>query len=229
MLQALSLLPQTKHPVVLLTRHSIRERAANNGFASYQLPLTDIGRALATAWGKYLAEQSQRALVACVSSPIPRCIDTANHMLDGYAMGVHSFSPFDIIEHTLLVEPGSFVVDVGLAGPHFIKQGALRFINAFLRHELPGMKHPQQGVRDILKLLFDSMPTDHHQLLLAVSHDTILAAMFSVMAGHSNIEKQDWPCMMEGAFLWFEGDSFESCEVHWIWRAEHRIFKPSGI
>lgn len=226
MLQALPLLPKTSKPLVLLTRHSIRERAPNNGFASYHLPLTDTGRELAFAWGKYLAEQSQRELVACVSSPIQRCIDTANHMLEGYAKGMQSFSSFDIAEHTLLVEPGSFVVDVNLAGPHFIQQGALQFINAFLRNELPGMKLPMHGVRDILKLLFDSMPTSHHQLLLAVSHDTILAAMFSLMAGHTNIERHDWPRMMEGAFLWFEGETFEQCSVHWLWRGQHRIFKP---
>lgn len=227
MIKAIPLLPEKDHPLILLTRHSIRESAPNNGFASYKLPLTQTGRDLALVWGQYLAEQTQRQLASCVSSPIPRCIDTATLMLEGYALAnLHHSDGFKVAQHNLLVEPGSFVVDVNLAGPHFIQYGALKFINAFLNNQLPGMKLPMQGVQDILKLLFEHLPKQAGELSLAVSHDTILAAMFSLMAGHSKIERQDWPLMMEGAFLWFEGDTFERCVVHWLWRGEEYEFRP---
>lgn len=223
MFEAFDLLPDVQQPLVLLTRHSIRERAPNNGFASYQLPLTDIGRDLAFEWGKFLAKEGGREISACISSPIPRCVDTATIMLDGFGHP-HEKKLTDVAQHTLLVEPGSFVLDVNLAGPHFIQYGALKFINAFLNNQLPGMKMPMQGVLDILRLLFEHQTKTARQLSLAVSHDTILAAMFSLMAGHTLIEKQDWPHMMEGAFLWFEGNSFETSQVHWIWRAKHHVF-----
>jgi broad specificity phosphatase PhoE len=227
MLKALPLLPEQDQPLILLTRHSIRESAPNNGFASYKLPLTDVGRDLALVWGQYLAEQTQRTVATCVSSPIPRCVDTATLMLDGYALALpHHLNDFDVAEHNLLVEPGSFVLDVSLAGPQFIQYGALKFINAFLNNQLAGMKMPMQGVQDILRLLFEHLPKQPSQLSLAVSHDTILAAMFSLMAGHSKIERQDWPLMMEGAFLWFEGETFEDSVVHWLWRGEKREFRP---
>lgn len=46
---AMALLPSDK-PLLLLTRHSVRENAAN-GIATYDLPLTEDGVALAENWG----------------------------------------------------------------------------------------------------------------------------------------------------------------------------------
>ncbi|RYY78588.1 MAG: histidine phosphatase family protein [Moraxellaceae bacterium] len=234
MFEAIDLLPTSSQPLVLLTRHSIREAADNNGFASYQLPLTPIGRHLAFEWGKWLSVNTDLQLAACISSPIPRCVDTAIEMLKGaHASQILVDTPqqletslLNIDQHNLLVEPGSFVVDIAQAGPHFKQHGALKFINQFLSHQLPGMKIPVQGAQDILRLLFDNLPRQDNHLLLAVSHDTILAALFAVMAGHTRIERKDWPNMMEGAFLWFEGDSFERSLVNWIWRGQHYRFKP---
>lgn len=249
MFEAIELLPTSSQPLVLLTRHSIREPADNNGFASYQLPLTPIGRHLAFEWGKWLSANTDLQLAACISSPITRCVDTAIEMLKGaHASQILVDTPqqlenpvfninqpdtnqpstnqLGIDQHTLLVEPGSFVLDIAQAGPHFKQYGALKFINQFLGHQLPGMKIPVQGAQDILRLLFDNLPKQDNHLLLAVSHDTILAALFAVMAGHSRIEPKDWPKMMEGAFLWFEGDTFEHSLVNWIWRGQHYRFKP---
>lgn len=234
MLKAIDLLPKSSRPLVLLTRHSIRELADSNGFASYQLPLTDIGRNVAFEWGKWLAINTDLQLAACLSSPIPRCVDTASEMLKGIQAAQTENSPnantnislLNIDQHNLLVEPGSFVVDIAQAGPRFKQYGALKFINHFLSNQLPGMKVPIQGAQDILRLLFDNLPQQDNHLLLAVSHDTILAALFAVMAGHAQIERKDWPQMMEGAFMWFDGDTFEHSTVNWIWRSQHYRFKP---
>ncbi len=260
MFQAVDLLPKNGQPMVLLTRHSIREPADKQGFATYQLPLTQVGRNLAFEWGHWLSQNSDLQIAACLSSPIPRCVDTASEMLKGAKLinGIHNGtiqrienSPIlshttqdstaqsgiiqndmtqslalTIDQHGLLVEPGSFVLDIAQAGPHFMQKGALTFINQFLNHQLPGMKMPIEGAQDILRLLFNHLPKQNNQLLLAVSHDTILAALFSVMAGQSKIERQDWPDMMEGAFLWFDGDQFEHSVVNWIWRGQYYRFKP---
>lgn len=263
MFQAMDLLPKNGQPMVLLTRHSIRELVDSQGFATYDLPLTNVGRHLAFEWGHWLSQNSDLQIAACLSSPIPRCIDTASEMLKGAESsgGVSrvfqsssiqtsttetSFVksndasqiiipdttiqtlPFSIHQQSLLVEPGSFVVDIEQAGPYFMQNGALNFLNKFLNHELPGMKMPLEGAQDILKLLFDHLPQNSNELLLAVSHDTILAALFSVMAGQSKVESKDWPHMMEGAFLWFDGDHFESSMVNWIWRGRHYRFKPKA-
>ena len=222
MLKAIDLLPDAKTPVTLFTRHSIREVVTGQGLAGYDLQLTHQGRDLAEAWGSYLIDNTDRVIQHCISSPIQRCIDTAALMIQG--ADAQTLEPnthrIEIIEQGLLVEPGSFVLDIKQAGPYFQRQGALGFINSFVNNALPGMKHPITGVFDVLELLYHTHPTQHNGLSLAVSHDTILAAIVAVISGNKQIEQSDWPDMMEGLFVWFEGEDFSNSKLKWIWRGQ---------
>ncbi|MDM1273297.1 MULTISPECIES: histidine phosphatase family protein [Acinetobacter] len=222
MLKAIDLLPDVHTPVTLFTRHSIRENVAGQGLAGYDLQLTNQGRDLAEAWGSYLVENTDRVIQHCISSPIQRCVDTAALMIQG-ADNV-TIEPnthhIEIIEQGLLVEPGSFVLDIKKAGPFFQKQGALGFINSFVNNALPGMKQPIHGVVDVLELIYNTHPTNDYGLSLAVSHDTILAAILAIISGKNMVTREDWPKMMEGLFVWFEGDVFLDSKLKWIWRGE---------
>lgn len=222
MLKAIDLLPEAKVPVTLFTRHSIREMVSGQGLAGYDLQLTSQGRELAEAWGCYLIENTDRSIQHCISSPIQRCVDTAALIIQGAdsntsAQNTHHI---EIVEQGLLVEPGSFVLDIKQAGPYFRKQGALGFINSFVNNALPGMKHPIPGVVDVLELIYNAHPQNQFGLSLAVSHDTILAAIIAVISGHKSISQEDWPKMMEGLFVWFEGDQFLESKLKWIWRGK---------
>ena len=222
MLKAIDLLPDAQTPVTLFTRHSIREIVVGQGLAGYNLQLTEQGRDLAEAWGGYLVGNTDRVIQHCISSPIQRCVDTAALMIrgaDGITLEPNTHH-IEIIEQGLLVEPGSFVLDIKQAGPYFQKQGALGFINSFVNNALPGMKHPIHGVVDVLELIYNTHPNSPGGLSLAVSHDTILAAMIAVMSGHQEVSREDWPKMMEGLFVWFEGDVFEESKLKWIWRGK---------
>lgn len=222
MLKAIDLLPDEKTPVTLFTRHSIREVVQGQGLAGYDLQLTNQGRDLAEAWGSYLVENTDRVIQHCISSPIQRCVDTAALMIQG-ADNV-TIEPnthhIEIIEQGLLVEPGSFVLDIKKAGPFFQKQGALGFINSFVNNALPGMKQPIHGVVDVLELIYNTHPTNDYGLSLAVSHDTILAAILAIISGKNMVTREDWPKMMEGLFVWFEGDEFLESKLKWIWRGQ---------
>ena len=222
MLKAIDLLPDAKTPVTLFTRHSIREVVAGQGLAGYDLQLTSQGRDLAQAWGTYLIENTDRSIQHCISSPIQRCVDTAALMIQGADSStlVQNTHCIEIVEQGLLVEPGSFVLDIKQAGPYFRKQGALGFINSFVKNALPGMKHPISGVVDVLELIYNTHPQDNFGLSLAVSHDTILAAIIAVISGRNTVSQEDWPRMMEGLFVWFEGDEFLESKLKWIWRGE---------
>lgn len=222
MFEAIDLLPDTSIPVTLFTRHSLRELVNGQGLAGYDLQLTEQGRELAYVWGQYLIQNSDRAIQHCISSPIQRCVDTAALMIEG-ADGTHKVKnthTIEIVEQRLLVEPGSFVLDIQQAAPYFRKQGALGFINSFVNNALPGMKHPIIGVFDVLELLYHTHPTQHKGLSLAVSHDTILAAIVAVISGKNQIDQADWPDMMEGLFVWFEGEDFSNSKLKWIWRGK---------
>lgn len=222
MLKAIDLLPDAKIPVTLFTRHSIREVVNGQGLAGYDLQLTQQGRELAHAWGAHLIDHTDRIIAHCISSPIQRCIDTAALMIQGADQ--YSVEPnthcIEIIEQGLLVEPGSFVLDIQQAGPYFQRQGALGFINSFVNNALPGMKHPIHGVVDVLELIYNTHPKQPYGLSLAVSHDTILAAILALISGRTLVTKDDWPKMMEGVFVWFEGDIFLQSKLKWIWRSQ---------
>lgn len=220
MLRALDLLPDTKIPVTLFTRHSVRHEVVGQGLAGYDLQLTEPGRELAQAWGAHLIQNTDRMIQHCISSPIQRCVDTAALMIEGAdQIAIQNTHHIEIVEQGLLVEPGSFVLDIQQAGPYFREQGALGFINSFVNNALPGMKNPIRGVVDVLELIYNTHPQPFG-LSLAVSHDTILAAILAVISGHSEITRKDWPEMMEGLFVWFEGDIFLESKLKWIWRGE---------
>ncbi len=222
MLKAIDLLPDAKTPVTLFPRHSIREVVTGQGLAGYDLQLTEQGRELAQAWGNYLIDNTDRSIQHCISSPIQRCVDTAALMIQGADSStlVQNTHHIEIVQQGLLVEPGSFVLDIKQAGPYFQKQGALGFINSFVNNALPGMKHPITGVVDVLELIYNTHPQDHFGLSLAVSHDTILAAIIAVISGRNTVSHEDWPKMMEGLFVWFEGDVFLESKLKWIWRGQ---------
>ena len=222
MLKAIDLLPDAKTPVTLFTRHSIREVVTGQGLAGYDLQLTEQGRELAQAWGNYLIDNTDRSIQHCISSPIQRCVHTAALMIQGADSStlVQNTHHIEIVQQGLLVEPGSFVLDIKQAGPYFQKQGALGFINSFVNNALPGMKHPITGVVDVLELIYNTHPQDHFGLSLAVSHDTILAAIIAVISGRNTVSHEDWPKMMEGLFVWFEGDVFLESKLKWIWRGQ---------
>ena len=222
MFKAIDLLPDAKTPVTLFTRHSIREVVKGQGLAGYDLQLTNEGRDLAEAWGSYLIDHTDRSIQHCISSPIQRCVDTAALMIEGAdaVSAKNNTHHIEIIEQGLLVEPGSFVLDIKQAAPYFREQGALGFINSFVNNALPGMKHSIRGVLDVLELIYETHPTNNNGLSLAVSHDTILAAIIAVISRRTHIDQSEWPEMMEGLFVWFEGDDFADSQLKWVWRGQ---------
>ncbi len=213
MVPSVNLLPDCKR-LILFTRHSLRARSDGNGFASYQLPLTSKGRVLAKSWGRWLDTNLPYSLDAdSISSPIGRCVDTAQLMLEGAGL------QRAIAHQSLLVEPGSLVTDPETVNTLFKEIGVLNFINRFLQGSLEGTKNAYQGGLDILSLLYQHQPKPGH-LMLAVSHDTLLSAFLAVMLDTSEIDWNDWPKMMEGVFLWFDDKPFIETSAHFIWRGE---------
>nr|WP_199507098.1 MULTISPECIES: histidine phosphatase family protein [unclassified Psychrobacter] len=213
MMASVKLLPKNQR-LILFTRHSLRERSDGQGFASDQLALTPRGRVLAKSWGRWLASHLSYSLdVDSISSPIKRCIDTAQLMQEGAGLRRA------VIHQSLLVEPGSLVTEPKIAGKVFKEVGVLNFINRFLQGSLEGTKNAYQGGVDMLSLFYQHQP-QHGHLMLAVSHDTLLSAFLAVMFEVEEIDWNDWPKMMEGVFLWFDDKPFDQARAHFVWRGE---------
>ncbi len=150
-------------PVTLFTRHSIREIVEGQGLAGYNLQLTEQGRDLAEAWGGYLVGNTDPVIQHCISKSDSGTVCRYSCINDYREANGITLEPnthhIEIIEQGLLVEPGSFVLDIKQAGPYFQEQGALGFINSFVNKALPGMKHPIHGVVDVLELIYNTHPT----------------------------------------------------------------------
>lgn len=214
MINSVKQLPSQNERLILFTRHSLRERSNGEGFASADLPLTSKGRVLAKSWGRWLDEHLSYSMDAhSIASPIGRCVDTAKLMQEG--AGVQK----PIIHQSLLVEPGSLVIDAKVAGAKFKEIGALNFINAFLQNSLESTKPANKGALDLLYLLYENQPEPGH-LSLAVSHDTLLSAFLGVMMQSNAITWEDWPKMMEGIFIWFDEKPFQESTANLIWRGK---------
>lgn len=203
---SMDMLPEDKG-VALLTRHSIREQPKNR-FAGYDVPLTDLGVDLARAWGSSLS----RPISSLYSSPVSRCIETATAMAEGAGIDMA------VNTHGSLVEPGSYVQDLPVAGPYFFKLGPLAFAQKHLRNEVRGVLTPQEGARNLLQHIKQNLG-EQGTLSVHVTHDTILTAFIYFLRQESALEEAHWPWMMEGAFLWFDRES-----VHWVWRGESGAF-----
>lgn len=205
---ALKMLPAAM-PLHLFTRHSVRELSPN-GFADYRLPLTPEGVVIARDWGASLGHPLQ----SFHSSPVGRCVNTAQAMMEGAISSGLLEAPGDI-EHTMqLVEPGCYVQDINAVGPMFLKMGALKFMNHHLQQEMEGILSPREGRKRLLEY-FQARNPSAGKVALHVTHDTIVIAFVASLLGLSGIGEKDWPWMMEGLWLWYD-----ERDLHWIWRGQ---------
>ncbi|MBL4865719.1 MAG: histidine phosphatase family protein [Pseudomonadales bacterium] len=207
---SLKMLPAGCH-IHLLTRHSIREKAASKR-VSYKLPLTKEGVLLAEQWGELLTWPVE----SFYSSAVGRCVDTAKAMARGQLTEGSLVDAKSINTEDILMEPGSYVSDMALAGPIFNRIGPLRFASQHLSEEITaGVVSPQAGAKRFFEY-FQAKTGSVNTLSVHVTHDTILAALVYHLLEVSEISEDHWPWMMEGLFIWFD-QGF----VNWVWRGGH--------
>ena len=41
-----------------------------------------------------------------------------------------------------------------------------------------------------------------------------------MISRRTHIDQSEWPEMMEGLFVWFEGDDFADSQLKWVWRGQ---------
>ena len=186
---------------MLLTRHSIREEA-DSDMPGFDIPLTPEGVRLASEWGAALRHR----ISTVYSSHSPRCIETGRAMIEGAAASV------DVIIHEKLCEPGVYVSKMSIAGATFTKVGPVEFVARTLNDTVQGTFSPGEGTRRLLEWLVEIQPQSG-EISLCITHDTILSTFVYDLAGKRHLQREDWPWMLEGVFLWIDED-----EIHWIWR-----------
>ena len=199
--------------VALVVRHAERE-AIPAGEFGVDVPLTARGVAAAGALGRVLSVR-ERATV--VSSPVPRCVQTAEAALRG-----GGWSGAVTLDRRL-GDPGPFVVDPEVSGALFLKLPIPELVRRQLSDPCPpaGMRSASEGVKIILGLVAGDLQWQG-RLNVYVTHDTILAVLLARLF-RLPIDDIDWPQFLDGLFLWRSGG-----QLNLSWRGLPQASHPSG-
>lgn len=170
----------TDRPVLLLIRHAERDAIAA-GDVGLDARLTDRGRAAARLLGAALPGGG----VEVVSSPIARCVETAELLGRGAPR-----------LDRRLGDPGAFIRDTERAWPWFRDHPLAWLVARQIEDDepLPGFAAPADGVR---ALVVASMP--RAGLRVAVTHDALLGVVAGRVLGRADLPLPGW---LEGLLVW---------------------------
>lgn len=204
--------PQDR-PVILLIRHSVRDDLPA-GDAGDALPITEAGRRLANELGAIIG----RRLQTLRSSPLVRCIQTAEALRDG------ATSPIAVTPDRLLGDPGVFVIDGARASTNWETLGHAGVMDHLVSapSALPGMARPEPAARFLAHhMLATSGPVPG--LHVFVTHDSLVTATVSRLLTLP-LGQDAWPEFLEGAFFWREAEG-----IHVAYREADRAIQTEYL
>lgn len=198
--------------VALIVRHAERGEIPPGEFGA-DVPLTAQGVANAQRLGAEL--RSVREEVSAVSSPVLRCVQTAEAILCGGGL------PGKASLNRMLGDPGPFVADPEVSGNLFLQTGIFEIVRRQLSDAEPptGMRPTAEGIELLLSLTTDNLE-NQGRLNVYVTHDAVLSVLVAVLF-RSPLEKTGWPQYLEGLLLWRTAG-----RLHFSWRAFERASYP---
>jgi broad specificity phosphatase PhoE len=199
--------------VGLVVRHAEREEIPAGTFGS-EVALTPRGVVESERLGALLAA---RAAGRLVSSPVPRCLQTAEAILRGASW------PTEVTVDHRLGDPGPFVVEPEVCGPLFLDTPIRELAHRQLSDPgpLPGMRPTAEGVRLLLDLTAGN-PGRCGSLNIHVTHDSILAVLVASLF-RLPLEQTGWPVYLDGLLLWRSAG-----RLHFSWRGLGQASHPVG-
>jgi len=168
----------------LIVRHAERPSIPKDQIGD-ELMLTESG-VQAT---KNFAKSLQRNVISIHSSPVLRCLQTAQLIAE-----VHNYNQTDIQVSCLLGDPGFLIEDATLAWQSWISKGS-EAVNSHLlsgKGTWPGFRPFDQAVAEIHDYMLDVLSLSSSGQIIWVTHDTILAALVSRLLPQP-ITLSDWP------------------------------------
>lgn len=190
-LQALARIPPDQ-PAAVLIRHSAREKIPN-GINGDLVPLTDHGRALARDLGAVLGPR----VVRVHSSPVPRCLDTAQQLLTGAAQSLQ------VVVDQVIAASGEFIEDPEIAYATWTQVGHFPTFDAVMRGQrLPGYAEPRLAAQRFVQHLIAHL--DQPGLHVFVSHDSPMACLWAHLRERP-LEQSEWPLFLEAVVVHHQG------------------------
>jgi len=207
--------------IKMLIRHSIREDVRHDA------SLETIENALLTREGKKMAERLGESLDmdigAIASSCTQRCVETCQEIINGYNKN-HSKYDGDIIKTELLQRPQCKNVQEEHAT--WGKIGMRGIFDGFAKNiEMQGIYNLETSVNRMVDFVFET-GNKNNSIDIFCTHDFQLALLLLFLNGKSLEykqklfnEKNNWPFMLEGMFLWKDKSG-----IIVLWRDERYTF-----
>ncbi len=196
--------------VKLLIRHSVRGPILPGEYGN-SVPLTSQGRSLAADFGKMLGN----SVGTIFSSPVGRCVETGQSILKGCGK-----EHLNVLTDIILGNPGP-IIENPSAGKLFLENGSFWVIDQIMKGiSLPGVASAKSGTDKMLNFIFRKKNQIECKTDIFITHDSILSPVIYFLMGYNRISKEDWPWMLEGAFLWKESDS-----LYFSWRGKLYHYK----
>jgi broad specificity phosphatase PhoE len=197
-------LPAPPDGSLLIVRHSERDPVRTVAEA-YSARLTETGRAMARAFGVQLGRRFQ--IGAVVASPVERCLETGQEILNGALNGSQPHPPNrdplrcgGITKRNPEVRP--------LAVLHFeLKQTGIPGLETIFLDDLGFnhlISHPESSEYVLLRrMLLETLPFPHAPgvVNLAVTHDVLITFLQASLLGLSAASIEDFPDYLEGICL----------------------------
>ena len=199
--------------ISLILRHAQRD-VFQVGALGTEVPLTASGVSSAEKLGEMLPASRT---VNAVSSPVPRCVQTAEAILRGAGRDGNL-----VLDHRL-GDPGPFVVDPEACGRLFLELPVSEVVRRQLSDAQPptGMRPTSEGVDILLGLATEHLDWQG-RLSIYVTHDAILAVLVAHLY-RLPVQEAGWPGYLDGLLLWRSAE-----RLYFTWRGLHEASHPIG-
>lgn len=180
----------------MILRHSLRDKIPKNEMGN-DILLTREGEVMAEHFGRHC-----KLSLSCLhTSVVERCKQTASLLAKGYQQTHKILLP--ITPTHVLTD--SYINDLSKVAKLFKTHSPYWIISAFLRgEELDGMRSVNESMNLLFSYIFKNQSDE---MEVFITHDTFLIAIVCFCHGiQPELDDFSWPYMLEGAFLYLEGE-----------------------
>jgi broad specificity phosphatase PhoE len=176
--------------LAILIRHADRDKIPEGAFGN-DILLNDIGKEHSIKFGKAISNLNINAIY---SSPIPRCVQTSELILEGYGKSI-------TIEQTkTLGDPGLHVTDEVLAGQSYLKYGFEEIYHKFMANNpIDGSPMPETFFKQMSDFITER--TKENGITLFVTHDSLIAMYHYCLEERVYNTKTDWVNYLTGVIV----------------------------
>lgn len=182
-------LPADKSAAILM-RHAEREAFAKNDLGN-NVNITSNGKKAT----ENLAKQWNKKIENIYTSPVKRCIQTANIFLPYTSKAA-------VVKSNLLGDPGIFINDCNQVNDYFMQYSPIEIAKQLIS-ELPNPQGFCLSTNDTVYQLINFLLSkiQLNQTTLFITHDIILAVVLGIIFPEINIEEL-WPDYLEGLIIY---------------------------